>query len=201
MTPTLVLENSLKEVCQGNDAIKDEVNDLYTLYWSGGVSTAIGLIASASDPATKASALSKQNIIDSLTMVEALKNFFGNSAVGTGAYDQTCTKLLYGSTASGSVLSVPLEAYGDRVKSLAGTLMTLFAEAKRGLKTYNLFNIDVAIGTNASVPASRVVYGAEMTKELMLVGVVFTEQFKKLMNGEAVSTGDYAGSVALWAGM
>jgi len=50
----------------------------------------------------------------------------------------------------------------------------------------------------ANIDAQRHVPGSQMTRDELNSGIALVEQFKKMMNNEAVTPGDYATTLSQW---
>ena len=191
---TKLLENQIKEVMQSLAWIQPEVADLIKLYWSGDVSSDISALA-GTDPATKSSKLTKDELINGLTLSEQLDKFFTNQAVAQSDYHGVLQDIIYGNDEIITALSVATEAFGDRVKSLAEALRTLFSRCKDLLDLYNDAEISAAV---AGISDGTIVFGAEVSKSELISGITLCDQFKKFINNEIVTTGDYGSTVAKW---
>ncbi len=198
MSVTQVLQQSLVNLSNTLSGIYPEAVAIAKAYFATTVSADISGVGSGATAVTVASKLTKTQYVNGYTMCEKVQAFFENAAVAQGDYAATCYNLLYGNTAASVPLSIPVESLGDRMKSLSGSILVAFDMAKAILDIYTDNQIGDAIGGNGAVDDERIVFGATMTKALMLSGITLAEQFKKMINNEAVSTGDYAATLAKW---
>lgn len=191
---TSLLQKQIKEVMQSMLWIQPEVADLIKLYWSGDVSSDLGALAGA-DPATKTSKHTKDELINGLTLSEQMDKFFTNQAVTQGDYHGNLQDLVYGDDEIITPLSVATEAFGDRVKALSEALLATFNRCKDTLDLYNDAEISAAV---SGLSDGTIVFGADISKAELNLGITLCEQFKKFINNEAVTTGDYGSTVAKW---
>ena len=191
---TLELEAELKAFTQTMKSIWIESEDLYKLYWSGGPSSEISGLGN-DDPVTVGSKLSKAELVAGLTVAEQLKNFFGNASVSQSDYWANLENILHGNSSAVAPISAAVESMGSRLLNLSGTLLTSFNKAKALLDIYNDSQISLAVG---AISDSTIVFGANSTKALFVSGITLVEQFKKMINNEAVATADYASTLAKW---
>lgn len=191
---TLELENEIKSFTNQMKNIWLEAEDIYKIYWSAGPSSELSGLANG-DAATVSTKLTKLEITNGLTFCEELIDFFTNDAVAQADYMATIQNIYYGNNAAVSPISVAVEALGSRLYNLAGTCWTQHNKAKSLLDFYNDTEISAAIG---AISTTTVVFGANANKSLFTSGMTLIEQFKKMINNEAVTTGDYAATVAKW---
>jgi hypothetical protein len=191
---TLQLENEIKAFTVQMKNIWLEAEDLYKMYWAAGPSSELSALGGG-DAATVSTKLTKNEVIRGVTLCEELKDFFGNDSVATSDYMSSIQNIYYGNNAAVSPVSVAVEALGSRLYSLCGTCWTQFNKAKALLDLYNDTEIAAAVG---AISTTTVVFGANVNKSLLLSGMVLIEQFKKMINNEAVTTGDYAATIAKW---
>ena len=71
----------------------------------------------------------------------------------------------------------------------------LFKKCKNVLEAYSGNEVGDMI---ANLDIQRHIPGSEMTKDELSSGIVIVEQFKKMINAEAVTQGDYAATLAKW---
>lgn len=192
---TLELEGELKAFATSLKNVWLEAADIYKQYWSTDANTQVSALATDGTAATVSTKLTKGNVIAGLALVEELEDFFTNSAVAQADYLATLQIILYGNASLGSPLSVATESVGNRLHSLAGTLLSLYKKAIALLDFYSDTEISAAVG---AISTHTVVFGATTTKSLFTSGVTLVEQFKKMMANEVVTTGDYAATLAKW---
>lgn len=194
MNLTLQLEQEIKAFMTQAKTVWLEAEDIYKVYFSAGPSTEIAGLANG-DPVTVSTKLTKLELVNGITLCEELKDFFTNAAVTQADYVATIQNILFGNNQASSVISVAVEALGTRLYSLCGTALALFKKAKALLDLYTDAEISAAVG---AISSSTVVFGATATKSVYTSGVIVVEQFKKMLNNEAVTTGDYSAILALW---
>lgn len=194
-TSTEKLEEQLKLFFASMVTIQTEAKDLEDLYWAevSGDSTYSAL--ANSDAATFATKLTKGEVINSLTIAEQIRKYFTNVAMTQNDYWNNFHGILYGNDERTSPgISVAIEAYGTRAVSFIGTLLTEFNRSRDILDIYFDTTIDAAI---AAVTIEECPW-YEFTKDDLLDGLTAVENFKKLINNEAPTTGDYGSTVARW---
>jgi len=191
---TRKLQNDIKSIINALQILKEESKDIVKVYWATGISTLLAA-KNDGDAVTISTKLTKAQYVSGITMVTKFNNFFSNAAVTTGDYIETCQKLKYGNDEAVTILSESTEAAGDRLYQVALDCIELFKNCRDTLDLYidNEVGECVAVWTN-----ERVVYGADMNKSELSAGITLVEQFKKMMNNEAVNTGDYETSIASW---
>ena len=191
---TSLLQKQIKEIMQTMLWVQPEVADMIKLYWSGDVSSDLGPLLGTA-PATKTSKHTKDELISGLTLSEQMDKFFTNQAVTQGDYHGNIQNLVYGDDEITTPLSVATEAFGDRVKALSEALLVTFNRCKDILDLYNDSEISSAA---SSLSDGTIVFGASMSKAELILGITLCDQFKKFINNEAVTTGDYGSTVAKW---
>ena len=191
---TRKLQNDIKSIINALQILKEESKDIVKVYWATGISTLLAA-KNDGDAVTISTKLTKAQYVSGITMVTEFNDFFSNAAVTTGDYIETCQKLKYGNDEAVTILSESTEAAGDRLYQVALDCIELFKNCRDTLDLYidNEVGECVAVWTN-----ERVVYGADMNKSELSAGITLVEQFKKMMNNEAVNTGDYETSIASW---
>jgi len=191
---TRKLQNDIKSIINALQILKEESKDIVKVYWATGISTLLAA-KNDGDAVTISTKLTKAQYVSGITMVTKFNNFFSNAAVTTGDYIETCQKLKYGNDEAVTILSESTEAAGDRLYQVSLDCIELFKNCRDTLDLYidNEVGECVAVWTN-----ERVVYGADMNKSELSAGITLVEQFKKMMNNEAVNTGDYETSIASW---
>jgi hypothetical protein len=194
MNLTLELENEIRSFVSAMKSVWIEADDLYKMYFSAGPSSELSGLSSG-DPATLSTRLTKAEIVNGITLVENLTKFFSNQAVSQSDYMATMQTILYGNDPKASALSVAVEAVGTRLYNLSGTLLAYNNKAKAILDYYTDTEISAAV---AAISDETIVFGANSTKALFASGITLVEQFKKMLNNEAVTTGDYASTLAKW---
>jgi len=195
MDVTALLQTKIKIVVDAMSLMQNEVLDITKAYWATDANTKISALSLDTDAATLATKLTKAEYLGGITAVEALGKFFTNQAVTTADYLISFDKLRYGSHAAGAKLSEATEQLGSRMNLVALNAIEMFKMAKDILSIY----INNEVGDMiANLDAQRHIPGSQMTEDELSSGVTVVEQFKKLVNNEAVTQGDYASTLAKW---
>lgn len=170
-----------------------ESADIEKLYFSG-ASTQLAALTDP-DPATTATKLTKLEISNGIGFCQQLNKFFNNVAVTTGDYLAVIEPILYGNDPKSTPLSVEVEAIGNRLYLLCQDALTNFNTAKNLYTTYWSNEIGNAVG---ALTSSTVFYGIDATVGDLINAITLSEQYKKLINNEAVATSDYKSIIAKW---
>jgi len=189
---TLTIENSLVSYANSLYAMSNEATDIVKLYFATTASTLVGALATDTTPATVTSALSKGQLINGITLLQQLQNFFGNAAVSSGDYMGTAQNLVNGDYPANATLSPDVENIGNRLKVVGQNAIQLSKDGALLVKTYNASGLSAIIG---SISGSTIVFGCNLSQAKFVSGVVLVEQFLALMNKDSVSTGDYLTTV------
>jgi len=192
---TARLQNELMSMVALWTTMKEEASDIYKGYWATDANTTVGALSPGTAAATLATKLTKDEYIAGITMVEDIEDFFGNQPVSTTDYLATCEKLRYGSAATPTKTSEATEGLGDRMYQVALNCITLFGNCNTVLEMYFANEVNDQI---ANLDNERNVTGSNMTKKDLADGIVLVEQFKKMLNNEAVAAADYAATLGLW---
>jgi len=194
-TSTEILESSIKAFMGSMISLQPEVSDLSKLYWSevSTDATYTGLAGGAA--ATYSSKLTKQEIINALTIAEQFVAFFGNTALTQGDYLLNMQGIIHGNDAyTNPGISIAIEDFGARSVELCQNLLQLFKDAKDILDLYFDTEISAAIGalTINEIPWHN------FDKVDFLASLTLIENFKKVINNEVAGAGDYGSTVAKW---
>jgi hypothetical protein len=192
---SLELETELKAFATSLKAVWIEAEDIFKEYFSTDATTLVSALATDGTAATVSTKLTKAVLISGITFVTDLKDFFTNAAVSQTDYLATIQTILYGSASLGSPLSPAVESVGTRLYNLCATCLTLNNKAKALLDIYIDSELSAAVG---AISSTTVVFGATSTKSLYTSGITLVEQYKKMLNNESVTTGDYAATLAKW---
>lgn len=191
----LNLEGSIKAFAENLSWMQREVADIYKAYFATDATTLVGALATGASGASLASKLTKSQYQAGITFVEQMTRFFGNQSITTADYLGTIEAILYGNAASPARLSDAAEDIADRMKVACGLCLGYFNSAKDILDTYSNSELSVLV---SGLAGSRIIYGANMNATQLGQGITLIEQYKKLINNEAVSTGSYGTNVAIW---
>ena len=192
---TAQMEAAIKDFTTGFNWIQGEVKDIYKAYFSTDASTLVSALASGTDGASLTTKLTKTQYTNAITLIEQLKNFFDNASVTQADYWTTLQQVKYGNAAEPAQLSAATEDIANRIKVLFDSLLAHFAMAKDILSQYSNSEMSVLV---ANLDADRTIYGASMNNEQLGQGVTLVEQFKKMINNEAVTAGLYSDNLAVW---
>ncbi len=195
-TISQTLETKLTTFATSLYALNNEAKDLDLYYFASGASTAVSALATNGTAATVSTALTKVEVVNGITLAEALVSFFGNSAVSTASYIDHAYNLINGNNPAGAVVTADVEQVGVRLVALANDCVELRKQTVDILKIYNSSELSAILG---SMSAHTVVYGCSTTQSKLLAGVVLITQFQNMMMNASVTTGDYFSTVVKWA--
>lgn len=189
------LETAILAVATSLKSIRNESSDVYKVYFATGADALVSALAANGTAATVTTKLTKSEIINGITFIGELNDFFDNAAVAQGDYLQSLENLINGSDQAGAALSNDVEAIGTRLKELAEDCVEVFKQAKDILKAYSASELSAVV---SAISTTTVVFGCSTTKAKLSSGITLVEQFKKMINNEAVTTGDYSSTVSSW---
>lgn len=170
-----------------------EAKDLFNLYWKGDPNTTISALL-GTDPVSEATKLTKDEMISGVTFVTEMIDFFENSAVSTGDYNSTCQNIIYGDVVP-TFRSSATESFCDRIKVLC---QNAIAKDLQGLLTVDLY-FDNEIGDIIGViDSQRFVPGTSVTAADMSSAITLIQNYRNFIGNQAVTTSDYASTVARW---
>lgn len=191
---TMILQSRIKAIASGLMFANSLGIEAYDRYWGTSANTDISGLADG-DAVTVASALTKAEFVSGITMAEAVKNFFGNAAIGNAAYLQTARKMTLGDNARTAVLTQEVESIGTMLRDLGSNLIELRKQSREALDLYTSSEISAAA---AGMSNQTVMFGADVTKALLVSGVMLLEQFVKLCDGNTPTQGDYEATLSAW---
>lgn len=195
-TSAKTIEQGITDVATFMLWLKFEASNIEKLYFAAGVNTQIDGLSTGSTPATVSTKLTKDEFISGITLCQQITKFFTNEAVTQADYLQTCEQLIFGSVAASVVLSDDAENIGERLKVLSSNLISNFKRCGDILTFYTVSEISDII---SSISDSTIMFGGIRSKADFASGITLIEQMKKMINNEAVATGDYQVTVAKWA--
>lgn len=190
------IQTKIYEMTVSMGYLVNECIDIEKLYFSGPSSQLSAL--GANDPVTVATKLTKTEIGNGITLCQQLNNFFQNAAVTQADYLATIEPILYGNDPAPSPISVEVEAVGNRLYLLCQNVLELFKQVKEIYSLYWANEIGSIVG---SLSPSTVFYGIDATASELISGITLAEQWKKMINNEAVTTSDYKAIIAKWQRM
>jgi hypothetical protein len=194
MDITRIIQNEIKVLVTAWSLMKEEAKDIGKVYWSTAVNTTIDALG-GTDAATYSTHLIKNEFVSGITLNESLDKFFSNQAVTQADYIQSSNLLKYGSAATPTLRTDAVEQLGARIVQIAVDSIEIYKMCRVILEIYSAEEIGDMI---ANLDIQRMIPGSDMTKDQLSSGIFLVEQFKKLMNNEVVSTGDYASTLAKW---
>jgi len=192
---TLNLQGSFQSFAENSNWMMNEASDVYASYWATDANVLVSALPSGTSGASLNTKFTKTVYQNSLGFVEQMNKFFSNSAVTTGDYLSNIENVIYANAGTPAIISPATESLADRMKVLCEASLSLFKTAKDILNAYNNSELSVIV---AGCSGSRVVYGAAMNVTQLIQGITLVEQFKKMINNEAVTTGLYSANVAIW---
>lgn len=192
---TEILEEKLKAFFRTMVWMQNESSDLSKLYWAevNTDATYTGLATSAA--ATFSTKLTKQEVINALTIAEQVDKYFTNQAQAQADYLLNIQGIRYGNDAYTSPgISVAIEAFGERAVQFCNDLLVVFKDCKDMLNIYFDTEISAAIGavTGEECPWYH------FSKSDLTEGVTAVENLKKLINNEVPVTADHSATVSKW---
>ena len=173
----------------------NESADLVKLYWSEVNTDSTYTALATTDAATFSTKLTKQEVINALTIAEQIDKFFQNQALAQSDYYLNIQGILHGNDERTSPgISPAIEAFGTRSVALMNSIITAFNCAKDTLDVWFDTEIQVAFAalTGDNVP------WYDITVEDLNDGIVLIENFKKLINNEVATQANYSNTVANW---
>lgn len=191
---TNTIEQGIIGVCGQLASINEEAIDIVKAYFSTNASTLIGA-AGSNDAVTVSSALTKAKFVAGITLCQAIQNLVGGQVVSTDDYMSSAQNLLHGSNVAAAVLSNDVESIGNRLVSLAGTIIQMTKTAKGILNAYNSSQLSAALAALSGDPS---IYGCSTPKTKFLNGVNLVQQISNLMSAQSVAQGDYLSTIEQW---
>jgi len=196
--PAVVVKNKMKELITSLGTVHHEATSIYSVYWKSDATTLVGAVTPDTTAVTVTTKLKKSEFIDGITTCEALKNFFDSAAVSQADYLQNCDHILYGNNPAVAQLSNAVESLGTRMYNLITTCIADLYLAQDILVLWSAHQLD---DINEVLNDETYFPEFETNRAVVNAGITLVEQFKKLMSNEAVTTGDYASTVAKWEGV
>lgn len=189
------IQSKLKSLATAFVASRNEAKDVERYYFASNASTLVPALATDVSPATMCG-LSKAQFLSGVSTMGIVKSFFGNAAVSTSDWMYATLGLIGGAYPKDSVLSADVEAQGVRMKLLAVELIKQYKLTAEIVEIYSSSELSAAAG---AMSAHTVMFGASMTKQHLVDGIVMCQQFLKIFDNAAVTTGDYASTAEKWA--
>lgn len=190
-----ILEETIFTFMKAMAEISKETRAILRFNSATPAATLVEALASGDSPATVSTKLTKDQYKNMVGALIQIDNFFLNQAVQQGDYLNSIENVTNGSASLQSPLSQQVESVGERLKSIALNLRHQYAEAVETVKVYNISELGTALG---GLSDHVVVFGCDTTKSKFLAGIVFMEQFAKLLSNQAVAQSDYQATIARW---
>lgn len=195
MFSTIELDNRLKAFIKKVSPLQPESKDLSKLYWSEITGDAVFSVLLTTDAATFSTKLTKQEVINALTISEQIDKFFTNQALTQADYRQNIQGIIYGNNEYASPgISTAIEDYGVRSVALCRAALELFNDANEILDLY----FDTEISTIYAAVTGVDLPWQDYSKSDFGAAITLIENFKKLINNEVATQGDYGATVAKW---
>ena len=188
------LQDELKSMMITCCYLCKESDDIYDLYWHTDANTTIGAVTNATDPVTSSTTLTKNEFTNGIALCENFKKMCKNEAVSTADYLSYAHNIYYG-TATATELDSLIEAIGDRLKNVAGKIISLYSAYK---VVNELYTENEVVDIVAVLDTERVIFGASMTNSDLGSAMTFLTQFANFCNGSAVTQANYAATIAKW---
>lgn len=192
---TKVIEDGFRQFASDMSWVMNEAKDIEKAYFATDASTLVSALALDTDGASNATKLTKAQYVNAIGFIQQLKNFFDNSAVTQGDYLTNIQQVKYGNAAVPATLSAATEDVANRLKVLCDACLTHFLTAKDLKDLYDNSELSVLV---AGLSAGRKIYGANMNNSELTTGITLVEQYKKMINNEAVTQGLYSATIAIW---
>jgi hypothetical protein len=197
MSPaTEVIETKIKAFITTFKDMQPESSDLSKLYWSEVNTDTVYTALISSAAATHSTKLTKHVVSNALTGAEQVDKSFTNQALTQSDYLQNVQGIIYGNDeyATAGGISTAIEAFGERSVTFCTSSLQLFKDAKDILDLYFDTEISAAVGavTGEELP------WYEFSKSDFTEAVTMIEAFKKLINNEVATQGDYGATIAKW---
>ena len=192
---TKVLQDKIYQIMVNMDWIFNEGQNIEKAYWATEANTYISGLSSDSDAATVDSALTKAEFVTGITFAGQMKNFFTNAALTQADYLATIENIKYADATGATAVPVCAEELGNRILALCNNAQTVFNSCRDTLNYYTATEISDMV---AVLDVHRGIYGSSVTAQFLSEGMTCIEQFKKLINNEAASQGDYKSTVQKW---
>lgn len=194
-TITQDFQTDTKNFVIGMDWIQQEAKDIYKAYFASDASTLVNALGSSSAGASLATKYTKAQYQNAIGFIEQLTKFFDNQAVTTGDYLTNIEQVIYANAATPAFLSDAAESIANRIKVLCDSSLNHFNLAKKIKSIYDNSELSVLV---AGLSAGRVIYGSTMNNTQLTQGITLVEQYKKMINNEAVTTGLYSANISVW---
>lgn len=168
-----------------------EAKSMETLYW-GEVSTDIAALAGGA-AVTVATSLTKNEIVNGLTMCENIRKFFDNDTLAQANYMNTVQAIKYGNNTAGAIVTQATESFGDRLLVMANDITQLDQDCDIINQYY--FDTEISAAVTA-LSTEKIVFGCDLTKDIMTAGVALVQEFRNLLNNGSVTGADYLSTLS-----
>jgi len=192
-----LIQAKVKELFDTFDLMKNEVIDLDKLYWQE-VNTDAGYTAASGTTAVINNidvALTKSEVTLALTFIQNFNYFITNQVVTTGDYLGTIETVRYGNDQAPSILSVAIEAFGERSKQFCLDALEQYKRCKNIYDMYFDSELSLAVTT---ISSNIIVYGSEYTASEISNAMTLIQNYINMIENASVTTGDYGATLAKW---
>jgi len=104
--------------------------------------------------------------------------------------------IIYGDTDGATSVPASAEALGDRLLALSNSCLAMLNACRDALAFYSANEISDMV---AVLEPERGIFGSNMTKQLLIDGMTCVENFKKMLNNEVATQGDYNSTIHKWS--
>lgn len=194
-------ESQMKSFAQGLSGAVGDAADLRAFYYASGSDALVDALAQNTTPATVSTGLIKVDIINFVGVLTEIAKLMGNQVTAQIYGQAYAEKLLEKTTVADEIVSHSVEAVGERMKALSRKLCDLYVQAVKLSAMYDAVKLGVvASGLAGTTPSSgdTVVFGSDTTANKFIDGATLLVQFKKFMNAEVTTQGDYLGVMLSW---
>lgn len=192
---TKVLQDKIYQIMRTMDWMDTESRNIEKAYWATETNTYVGGLSADADPATTNTRLSKKEFVDGITLCGQIKNFFSNAAVLQADNQVIIENIRYADTLGAADVPTCAEEIGQRLSTLCLNILSAYDSCRECLAYYDATEISDMVGVLAS---HRGVFGSSMTVQTLSEGMTCIDNFKKLINNEVATQGDYRSTVQKW---
>lgn len=173
-----------------------EAADLRAFYYASNASALVDALSQNTTPATVSTGLTKIGTTNFVGVITELGKFMNNQSANQIAALTLSEVVLEKTTVAPAILSHAVEAVGERMKALARKLCDLYGGAVELSSIYDAQEIGAVA---SALDEGSIVFGSDTTAGTFIAGATLLVQFRKLMNNETTSQGDYLNTVSKWS--
>lgn len=193
-TSTQILETCLGKCFTEFIPMVFEAPSLSKLYWSEVSPDATYTALGSGAAATFSTQLTKQEVINGLTIAEQVDKFFQNQALTQADYRLNIQGIIYGNDAYTSPgISPAIEDFGTRLVTFCNSIITALKCSQDTLDVW--FSTDIDDAVNAVTTTSLPFYSS-IDKQEVLDGIVLIENFDKLITNQVATQAQYETTVS-----